>query len=620
MIASTRSRLARALGGVVIAVGVVFGIVAAMVYTKPGPAPEPVSPLTLFQERLKPGELAGWNLLFITLDTVRADHIGCYGYADTDTPTIDRLAARGAQFDHAVTSVPSTLPGHCTMMTGLEAPGHGVRINGHFLDDEVTTLAEVLKGEGYATAAFVGTYVLDARFGLGQGFDNYDDTLFRGDPKTGRGARPRRAENITDAVVKWLTRQFETHTDQPYFTWVHYFDPHLPYDPPGEFARRFADAPYDGEIAYTDVHIRRLLDFLEQRGQMDRTLIVLTSDHGEGLWEHLEEDHSRLIYDTTMHIPLIVSCPQLHDAPCRIDDVTVGAIDIMPTVLSLLGVKTDIDMDGIDLATTAVSRDRAIYVETLSPRLYHGWASLHGMRRIDAKYIQAPFPEYYDLANDRSELNNLLEADPHAADELAAELASYMAQWPTVDEFAATARPISAHEVQRLAALGYVNIEVSDGAQSATRPDPKDMLPVYKDLLRNNPVELNSKSRDIAARPDADKGAYRRAVILARAALARVPQDGRYQTTLGMAQYRAGNYEAAIETLTKLDEIASAPREDSASAAGAFRAMVLYQLGRTDQARAELLRLRTATEQTAQTEADAAQAFLAEAEALILKR
>ena len=618
--ASTPSRLARSVGGVAIAAGAVFGIVAAMVYTKPTPAPEPVSPLTLFQERLRPGELAGWNLLLITLDTTRADHIGCYGYADADTPTIDQLAARGAQFDHAVTSVPSTLPGHCTIMTGLEAPSHGARINGHFLDDEVTTLAEVLKGEGYATAAFVATYVLDSRFGLGQGFDNYDDTLFRGDPKTGQGSRPRRAEDITDAAVKWLTRQFETHTEQPYFTWAHYFDPHLPYDPPGEFASRFADAPYDGEIAYTDVHVRRLLDFLEQRGQMDRTLIVLTSDHGEGLWEHLEEDHSRLIYDTTMHIPFIVSCPQLHDAPCRIDDVTVGAIDIMPTVLSLLGVKADIAMDGIDLVTTAVSRDRAIYIETLAPRLYHGWASLHGMRRIDSKYIQAPLPEYYNLANDRGELNNLLEGDPHAADELAAELASQMARWPTVDKSVATAHPLSAHEVQQLAALGYVNVEVSDGSQSARRPDPKDMLPIYKVLLRNHPVELNSKSRDIAARSDADKGAYRRAVILARAALARVPQDGRYRTTLGMAQYRAGDYEAAAETLNRLDEIASTSRAESASAAGAFRAMALYKLGRTDQARAALEGLRVAMKQTAQSKDEAAQAFLAEAESLILNR
>jgi len=503
--------------------------------------------LQRFQQRLRPGALTGWNFLFITWDTVRADHIGCYGYAAAETPTLDGLAGRGVQFDHAVTGVPSTLPTHCTMLTGLEAPRHGVRTNGKFnLGQEHVTLAEVLRQQGYATAAFVATFVLHRRFGLDQGFDHYDDAI----PKEGR-----RADHVTDAAVQWLEGHLASRPAQPFFIWVHYFDAHRQDHPPPPFSERFADRPYDGHIAFVDSQMRRLLDFVKSKQQTERTLIMVTSDHGEGLGDHLEPTHSRLIYDSTMRIPLVISLPAFYDAPGRVGDVTVGTIDLMPTVLSLLGVEPAVAMDGLDLVTASVPKDRAIYLETLAPFLYHGWAPLHGIRRIDAKYIAAPLPEYYDLANDPGERSNLLEVDPGANAGLAAVLEARMANWPSAGEAAALATSPDPRMVQQLAALGYVSTTSIDALDSAGLPDPKDMLPIWRELGRNDPVELHRLSVELLQQVDADQAAIRRAAILAEAACAAQPDNAEFLRVLGTAQYRAGRSEEAVHALSRFQRL-----------------------------------------------------------------
>lgn len=578
------------------------------------PAKQPPSSLAQFQSRLTPGELKGWNFLLVTLDTVRVDHIGCYGYARAETPTIDALAARGAQFDHAVADVPSTLPSHSTIMTGLQAPNHGARTNGHFtLGPEITTLAEVLKERGYATSASVATYVLNRRFGLAQGFDTYDDF------EAGAVAPtvPRRADYITDAAIAWLERQRQASPESPFFVWTHYFDPHKPYDPPGEYAKRFADSPYDGEIAYTDAHLGRLLGYLEDRKALERTLVVLTADHGEGLGEHGEPTHSRLIYDTTIRVPLILVCPQLYDASCRVDDVTVGTIDIMPTVLSLLGIETDLEMDGVDLVTAAISPDRAMYIETMSPMVYHGWASLHGLRRIDAKYILAPTPEYYDLRNDPDELRNLLEGNSPVHTELASRLDDYLARRTSTEDVLAQAGSPPSAAVQRLAALGYVSTASADATPPARRQDPKDMVPIFQVLKKRDPVEIHAAAREIVEDASADRSARRRAVILAQAACDKDRRNAAYVATLGIARYQAGDYAAAAESLAQVRKVSARSSKSVAPEIIACHALALHHLGRLDQARKELGRLRTALNQTGQGNSELARRLGSEAEATI---
>jgi arylsulfatase A-like enzyme len=578
------------------------------------PPKQPSSSLAQFQDRLTPGDLKGWNLLLVTLDTVRVDHIGCYGYARAETPTIDSLAARGARFDHAVADVPSTLPSHCTMMTGLEAPNHGARTNGHFtLGPEITTLAEVLKEQGYATSAFVATYVLNRRFGLAQGFDTYDD--FEAEAVGASGQR--RADYITDAVIGWLERQRQSSSESPFFLWAHYFDPHEPYDPPGEYAKRFADSPYDGEIAYTDAHLGRLLEYLEDKKTLERTLVVLTADHGEGLGEHGEPTHSRLIYDTTIRVPLILACPQLHDASCRVDDVTVGTIDIMPTVLSLLGIETDLKMDGVDLVTATISPDRAMYIETMSPMVYHGWASLHGLRRIDAKYILAPTPEYYELRNDPDELRNLLEGNCPVHTELASRLDDYLGRRTSTEDVLTQAGSPPSSTVQRLAALGYVATASPGDTPPLRRQDPKDMVPIFQALKKRDPVEIHAAARETVEDASADRGARRRAVILAQAAHEKARENAAHVATLGIAQYQVGDYAAAAETLAQARKMSARSNKNVAPEIVACHALALHHLGRVDQARKELGRLHTALNQTGQRTSELARRLVSEAEATI---
>jgi len=602
------------------------------------------SSLKRFQRRLKVGQMSGWNLVLITVDTLRADRLGCHGYEKAETPRIDGLAGRGAFFAHAVTPAPSTLPSHCTMMTGLDPPNHSVRSNGYFaLPEKVETLAEILKHKGYATASITGTFVLNDRYGLNQGFDLYDDI----EPDRPLEERNRPAAFITDTAIDWIRKTRQSDTRLPLFLWAHYFDPHMPYDPPAAYASRFAESLYDGEIAYTDEHVGRLLDFLESEGLTSRTLIVLTSDHGEGLGEHGEDTHSRLIYDSTMRVPLIFSSPQFHGHACRVDDITVGLIDIMPTVLSLLGIQAKGSgrpdnvvrrFDGLDLVTADVPKDRSIYIETLAGLMYSGWAPLHGVRRLNAKYIDAPTAEYYRLDRDPGELVNLLDRDPAIvlaeATEAAAQLNERLAGFPSLEETRALTRTVSSIERNRLAALGYVG----DSHQADDHPDwaidPKDMVPILNEVYRRQPEELLGEAWEVvrsAGRVPAD---YRRAEIFAKTACEKKPDDSAAAITLGAAHYRAGNHAASIKALStiragdvgnfnegvEIDQNSSPLDASLRMRAIAFRALALARLGRSDHAEIEWDRLRELASAAESEGVDAAtRALVAEVESSIGK-
>ncbi len=337
------------------------------------------------------GSARGFNLLLITLDTTRTDRIGSYGYASASTPALDGLASRGLRVADAVTVAALTLPSHSSILTGLIPPRHGVRTNGHTLADSHRTLAEILGDAGYQTAAFVSSFVLESRFNLDQGFETYDDRVMLSFEATFGTGNERPAGAVTAAAITWLRAR---DVGRPFFAWVHYFDPHHQYDPPAEFGLRFADRPYDGEIAYMDSEISRLLGGLGEQGLSERTLVVVAGDHGESLGEHGERFHGRTVYESTIRVPLIMAAPpSVVTKPGVIDDRVVSLVDILPTVLDLAGVTALDALDGLNMFRADAEPARAVYVEAVAGHLDNGWAPLYALRTRTEKHIDAPRPE-----------------------------------------------------------------------------------------------------------------------------------------------------------------------------------------------------------------------------------
>ncbi|HWL93881.1 MAG TPA: sulfatase-like hydrolase/transferase [Phycisphaerae bacterium] len=423
---------------------------------------------------LSPGGAKGFNLLVVTIDTLRADHLGCYGYQAAETPRIDALARSGALFLEASATVPLTLPSHSTIFTGLYPPRHGVRNNGEYvLDAKHVTLAERVKAAGYDTAGFISAYVLMARYGLDRGFNYYDDNLLAVSKKGLKNEVVDRPGNeVTDSFLKWYAPRQASKPASPFFAWLHYYDPHYPYEPPAPFDQRFKDRPYDGEIAFADHQLGRVLDMLTIAGELDRTLIVVVADHGESLGEHNEESHSHLIYDATMSVPMIFSNPKLFAQGQVVGAGAVSTADITPTVLSLLGLAVPGDLDGVDLAAAAPSFERTVYMESLAPKLMNGWSPLFAMRGHGEKYIRAPGEEYYDIAADPDELDNLFEEKVTESDRLSSNLTEYHKQWGA-DE--TPPHSLDAEQKSKLASLGYVDAGQTYNAGA----DPKDMMRVW---------------------------------------------------------------------------------------------------------------------------------------------
>jgi arylsulfatase A-like enzyme/Flp pilus assembly protein TadD len=414
------------------------------------------------------------NLVVVTLDTTRADRLGCYGFGGIETPNIDALAAEGVLFEHATATVPLTFPSHSSIFTGLVPPHHGVRDNGgFFLDDAKVTLAERLRQAGYATGAFVGAWVLEAKWGLAQGFDEYSDRFDLSKYKVvSLGTVQKPGDEVMDGALAWL----EKVGSRKFFAWVHLYDPHTPYDPPEPFASRYRSQPYLGEIAYTDKVVGRLVTWLRDHGLLDRTLVVLTADHGESLGDHGESTHAYFIYDATTHVPLIVRTPW--GLRGRRSSQTSG-VDIMPTVLDLLGLSPQDGLDGRSLALALLdpgaSADPLAYSETYFPRYHFGWQHLRGVRSLRYKYIDAPQPELYDLRQDPGETNNIYKSFSRRAEELRLRMEVMTKEGAAA---APERRSLDPDTLQRLAALGYVG-NVIDLDPKAVLPDPKEKLPLF---------------------------------------------------------------------------------------------------------------------------------------------
>jgi arylsulfatase A-like enzyme len=404
--------------------------------------------------------------VIITLDTTRADRLSPYGFMNVSLPHLERLARNGIVFDNATSVAPLTLPAHTSLFTGLVPPAHGVRDNASApLSDDRVTLAERMRDAGFRTGAFVGSIVLDPERGLQQGFETY-----RGVPRDATDRRQRRGEEVVDDAVAWL----EAVGGDRFFLWTHLYDPHRPYDAPEPYGLTYAHNPYVGEIAYADAQIGRLLDALERRRLLDRTLVIVTADHGESLGAHGERDHGIFIYEDVIRVPLIVRGPGLR--PARVGEV-VRLIDLMPTVLDIAGAPVP-HVDGVSLTDLLAGRQRApdltAYAESLYPERF-GWSALRSVRHGNMKFIDAPRPEVYDLADDPFEMRNLYDERRATAEMLGRQLAAFTAR--REGGHVSSRRSDASPEVQaKLAALGYLTLPPRVDQPETSRPDPKDCI------------------------------------------------------------------------------------------------------------------------------------------------
>lgn len=405
------------------------------------------------------------SILLITVDTLRADRLGCYGDTRARTPHMDALARDGVAFEAAYTPVPITLPAHASLLTGLLPPAHGVRGNGAFaLGPEPATLAEALRSRGLRTAAFVGGFPLARRFGLARGFDHYDDVMEKAAGVHYELAE-RRGEAVAAAARAWLSAQ-----TGPVFVWVHLFDPHAPYDPPPPF--RGEDA-YRGEVAAADAAVGSLLSAWDARPEP--TFVVLTSDHGEAFGEHREESHSLFVYDTTLRVPLVVRGPGL-PAGRRLA-APVSIVDVAATIQQRLA-GAGPPVPGRDLLAhpDAGPQPAALYAETLAPRLDFGWSDLRAWREGRYKYIRAPRPELYDILADPAETRDLVPLEPDVARRMASALEAALESTREAESRQAP----GAEAAERLRALGYAQGPGGRGSGA----DPKDRVDVALKIAR----------------------------------------------------------------------------------------------------------------------------------------
>jgi arylsulfatase A-like enzyme/tetratricopeptide (TPR) repeat protein len=470
------------------------------------------------------------NVLLITLDTTRADRLGSYGYAGAKTPRLDALAGEGVRFARAYAPAPLTLPSHATILSGLYPAAHGVRNNGRELDPKFRTLAEILKGHGFATAAFVSSFSVDSRFGLGRGFDVYEDTFQAASPLKGANSE-RRAEETFALFSRW----FDGASQGRFFAWVHYYDPHLPYDPPSPYKEEFGGRPYDGEIAYMDRFVGAVLDRLEEKGVAGRTLVVVAGDHGEGLGDKVETGHGIFLYEETVRVPFIVRNPGAFPRPRAVGSA-VRLVDVAPTVLATLGLAAEAGaMQGRDLTPWMRGKedgDLDALVETFYPRENFGWSELVGLVSGPWKYIQAPRPELYDLGRDPGERRDLASSSSAMAGEMARKLEQELVRLSTPAGAGGPAAD-SAEVRERLRSLGYVNFAPAKG--EAAPADPKDKI----GLLRNIQQAQIHEAREEFA--EAER-AYREVVR-------EIPDSPESYVNLALVQARQNGFDRAIETL-----------------------------------------------------------------------
>jgi arylsulfatase A-like enzyme/Flp pilus assembly protein TadD len=427
----------------------------------------------------------------VTLDTTRPDHLGAYGALRAATPEFDRVAADGVLFDRAWTVAPLTTPAHASVMTGLYPPAHGVRDNGRFrVSEAATTLAEAFAAAGYRTGGFAGAVPVARAFGFAQGFSAFDDDF--GDDERGLARSERTASEVNARALPWLAAAVAAKA--PFFAWIHYYDAHAPYEPPSPFAERFAGRPYDGEIAFVDAQLGRVLETLRSAGVLDRTVVAVVGDHGEGLGDHGEATHGLLVYEAMIHVPLAIRAPWAIARGVRRHDLA-SLVDVAPTLSALAKVPFPNDVDGRDLlagSSSAAGLDdpfapgpgRAIYAESYFAAEEFSWAPIVSIRRGDMKWITSPRPERYDLETDPGEAENLAGREAPRDVAMSALLQRVAAAATARHLDGATTGHVDEDLLSRLQSLGYVGGGGTGGPApgvAAGGRDPKDGVRDYND-------------------------------------------------------------------------------------------------------------------------------------------
>ncbi len=566
-------------GAIVLAAGA--GLVWALARPKAEPGPAADAP-----------KAPGLNVVLITLDTTRADRLGCYGYAGAITPNLDALAAKGVRFAKAYAPVPLTLPSHASIMTGRNPFAHGVHNNGTYaLPAGTPTLAGALKARGYRTAAFTASFSVDSRFGLDAGFDVYDDDIQPGSPFKSANAE-RRAEQVLELYKSWFEKA--AGGPDPFFAWIHFFDPHLPYNPPSPMREELAGRPYDGEVAYMDFILGQVMLGLKTRGLLGRTLVVVAGDHGESFGEKGEWGHGVFLYEPAVHVPLLMYSDG-HLPAGKVVGSRVRLIDIMPTVLGVLGLPVPDKVQGRSLVPYIEGRastDLDVYMETFYPRENFGWAALTGLVSGPWKYIEAPRRELYDLSADPGENDNRAGRDK-AADEFQVRLRSLLKEGT-----ASSRRAASESDMARLRSLGYV--EYSGPADKAAAGDPKDKLDELKLVQDAEKAEYEGRFAEaagfyrkmVALRPEAASGYvglalaqaqlkdFNGAVATLRQGLDRLPDSELLMTRLGYTYLVMNKASEALAVMSNILKIQ--PRSVDALTGSA---MILEGAGRRDEAR-----------------------------------
>jgi arylsulfatase A-like enzyme/Flp pilus assembly protein TadD len=503
-----------------------------------------------------------YNVCLITIDTLRPDRLSCYNRDHLITPNIDKLAERGILFSRAFAHTPTTLPSHTNIFLGTIPPYHGVHDNANFVvEEEFLTLAEHLKKHGYATAAFVGAFPLDSRFGLTQGFDLYDDN-YGSKSNQEFSYVERRAEVVVEKALHWLKEQ-KNH----WFIWVHCFDPHQRYAPPEPFKTQYRGHPYEGEVAYVDSALGKFFDYLDQSNLMDETLIILTADHGESLGQHGERTHGYFAYNATLWVPLIIYYPAVK--PGRIDQ-SVCHTDIFPSVCDILGMEKPSPLHGLSLLPPMKGKklpERLIYFESLYPFYSRGWAPLRGFIQDEGKYIDSPIPEFYDLERDFDELENLASAKglkPHKK-----ILERFLRKECYLDKKMNKRKP-DREALQKLRSLGYAaDNPLPIKSNFTEKDDLKILLPYQNRLMKAMRAydggrfeesirylrEIIAERKDLSqayshlAKVYKEQRKLKEALEILSEGLENNPSSYKIMETYGMVLTEVGEYDKAVETL-----------------------------------------------------------------------
>jgi arylsulfatase A-like enzyme/thioredoxin-like negative regulator of GroEL len=433
-----------------------------------------------FEVHLDKEKLKDLNIVLITIDTLRWDYVSAYSSCKAQTPNLDSLAEEGTQFKTCIAQIPLTLPSHATILSGAYPLCHHVSDNSGFqVPGQLQLVSEILKNYGFLTSAVIGSYVLNRKTGMNQGFDHYADEFDVGGHIFSPESLQKRADEVLVEAREWLLNN----KNHKFFTWIHLFDPHTPYTPPSPYKEKFPDNPYRGEVEYTDSQLGRFIAFLKEEGLYDNCLIVVTSDHGEGLGDHGEQEHGFFLYESTVRVPLIISAP--FNFPVKIVEQTVEHVDLMPTILDMLDVPIPEFCQGrsfLDLMFRQ-KRDKAniAYSETYYPRRHFGWSELKALYWNNWKYIKAPKEELYNLSQDTSETNNVILLKSREKEKLNREMQRFIQEKSITSLTAARRKGLNKEEIKRLTALGYLTSVVNTTGK-LDLPDPKDKIQVVINL------------------------------------------------------------------------------------------------------------------------------------------